>query len=139
MIECFALVQPWWVLGSGSVPFWIAFNTGASAEAVDRYLDHRPAFEDISLVLMSNGVTSIGLASPARWRAVLARAGSEGRFLGLNARKYPADIASLLQAYIDLKRSIPVREERPAPLSFAEFEAFVSETAGRYAVDYYAE
>jgi hypothetical protein len=82
MIECFALVQPWWVLGTGAVPFWIAFNTGASAEAVDRYLDSAPAFEAISLVLLSNGVTSIGLASPERWRAVLARASRQGRFLG---------------------------------------------------------
>jgi hypothetical protein len=139
MIECFALVQPWWVLGTGSVPFWIAFNTEVSATAVDWYLDCTPAFEDIALVLLSNGVTSIGLASPDRWRAVLARAERQGRFLGLNTRKYPADIASFLQSYIDLKRYIPLREERPAPLNFAEFEEFVDETAGRYAVHYRAE
>jgi hypothetical protein len=90
-------------------------------------------------VLLSNGVKSIGLASLDRWRSVLARAGREERFLGLNARKYPADIASFLQAYIDLKRYSPLREERPTPLSFAEFEAFVAATAGRYAVEYYAE
>lgn len=43
------------------IPFWLPFNTEASNVAFEHYLDTRGPFEEIYLMLLSNGVTAIGL------------------------------------------------------------------------------
>ncbi len=68
LVSSFIVMEPWWTLRTGSVPFWMVFNTEPSAEALDKYLQSRPAFKDIYLALFSNGVHSAGLVPISRWK-----------------------------------------------------------------------
>ncbi|MBB4917237.1 hypothetical protein FHS44_004345 [Streptosporangium saharense] len=33
LAECFLFLEPWWTLRSGSVPYWMVFNTDPPARA----------------------------------------------------------------------------------------------------------
>src|SRR5205814_241746 len=60
-----------WTLRTGSIPFWMLFNTEPSARALAAYLDRAGRFDEIALMLFSHGVESVGLAGIERWRALL--------------------------------------------------------------------
>ena len=94
LIESFILLDPHHALRTGSVPFWMRFNTEASLERVLGYLRRSEAFDDIHLVLFAHGVDSIGLPPVEAWRTVLAQARRRGAFLGVNEHAYPAHFAT---------------------------------------------
>lgn len=56
LVENFLLVEPWWTLRTGSVPFWTVFNTEPSRQALLRYLDQGDPYDEIRLILFSCGV-----------------------------------------------------------------------------------
>src|SRR5205085_1591445 len=39
LVESFILMEPWWTLRTGAVPFWMTFNTTPSADRLTQYLD----------------------------------------------------------------------------------------------------
>jgi hypothetical protein len=136
LIECFGLLEPWWALRTGSVPFWMAFTAEPSADAVDAYLDRAAPFDEMFLMLMSNGAESIGLTPIARWRSILGRARQRGEFLGIDPSKFPKDFGSFFRYSADLERLIPERYEPPDPLTLDELDQFVATTEGRYDVEW---
>ncbi|MBD0268372.1 MAG: hypothetical protein ICV77_08770, partial [Cyanobacteria bacterium Co-bin8] len=95
-------------------------------ELLNRYLDSSPPYNDIYLTLFSNGLEALGGASIEEWRTVLKQANCQGRFLGVDERKYPRDGASFIRHYTELKK-LPDRFPMPAPLTLQQLDQFLAE------------
>lgn len=134
LAECFALLEPWLALRTGSVPFWLAFNTRPSLEALESYLKKNPVFDEIYLMLMSNGVCGVDLVPIEAWKTVLNFARKRGEFLGVNEQKYPLDFTSFVRYHAELKRKVAERFDPSAPLFLDEIGRFAREAEGRYPV-----
>lgn len=120
LVESFMLVEPYWALRSGSVPFWTVFNKEPSLRALEDYLDRSPDYEEIRMGLFSHGVESVGLARADEWRAVLERATKVGSFLGTDPSAFPRDFAVLFRFREELSR---VRGRQPMPVRMTWQEA----------------
>ena len=127
LVDSFILMDPLWTLRLAAVPFWMKFNTDVSAAALEDYLADAKPYDEIHLMLFAHGVDSIGLTPIERWRALLARARRRGCFVGVDEKAYPADFA-VFARYHPALREIPGRLPLPAPLSWAQFEAFARES-----------
>lgn len=114
LAESFVILEPWWTLRTGSVPYWMVFNTEPSLRSLLAYLDAdgRAPFDEIRLMLFSHGVESAGLATIPQWREALDRARKIGVFTGVDTRAYPRDFAVLARAHRELTR---VRRTYPMP------------------------
>lgn len=136
LIESFILMEPYWVVRTGSVPFWMVFNKHPSAEALEAYLDPRDPFDEIYMMLFSHGVESVGLVPIEHWRRILLRARKEGAFLGVDERAYPRDFAVFVHYHSDVKRKIHSRYPMPPPLTLNQLDDFLAHTHRRYAVQW---
>lgn len=134
-VGSFVLLQPHLVIQRAEVPFWMAFNTEPSAEALERYLDTAGPFDRIGLTLFSHGVESVGVVPIDRWRSILQRAVKSGYFAGVDPHSYPRDFAVFARHHMALRRSIPYRP-LPRPLTLEEVEQHLREMAGRYPVSW---
>ncbi len=134
LVANFILMEPYWTLRTGSVPFWTVFNAEPSAETLERYLEASEAYDDICLMLFSHGVHSAGLASIERWRKILQRAGQWGAFIGVDEAAYPGDFATFARYRQSLKRTIPARYPLPAPLGLQDLDIFLDRAGNHYAV-----
>src|SRR4029450_13636290 len=65
VVDSFILMEPYWTIRTGSVPFWMVFNTEPSLRALTSYLRDAPSFDEVRLTLFSHGVDSIGLVPRA--------------------------------------------------------------------------
>lgn len=126
LAENFALLAPWHVLRSGAVPFWLPFNTEPGDAALEDYLQTRGPFDEIYLMLLSNGVEAIGLVPIERWKELLQRARRTGRFLGVDEREFPRDFASFVRYYTDLKKYVRTRVPAVEPLTIAELDTLAA-------------
>jgi hypothetical protein len=135
VVDSFILMDPWWTLHLGAVPFWMKFNTETSANALERYLDEVEPYDEIHLMLFAHGVSSIGLTPIERWRALLDRARRQGRFVGVDEKAYPADFATFAR-YHPAIRAIPGRHPLPPALRWDQLETFLrqNEVAARTGV-----
>lgn len=111
-VESFMMVEPYWTLRTGSVPFWTVFNKEPSLRALESYLDSVPDYEEIRLSLFSHGVESVGLARADEWARVLDRATKVGAFLGTDPSAFPRDFAVFAKVRRDLAR---IRGRQPMP------------------------
>ncbi|TMR94649.1 hypothetical protein [Nonomuraea basaltis] len=114
LAESFVLLEPWWTLRTGSVPFWMVFNGERSRQALLSYLDRSEPFDEIRLTLFSHGVESPGIAPIDAWREALGRAGKIGVFAGVDPRAFPRDFAVFARTHRDLTR---MRTTYPMPLA----------------------
>lgn len=138
LVESFILLEPFWALRLGFVPFWAKFAVESSVESLDRYLADVDPFDEIGAMLFSHGVESAGLAPIGRWRDVIARARRHGAFIGVDAMRFPRDFAAFVRYHTDLKR-MPARYAPPPPLSLTELDEFLEETQRRYRVRWLQE
>jgi hypothetical protein len=134
LVESFILLEPYWALRTGSVPFWMKFNMEASAEWIEKYLDEREPFDEIHLALFNHGVEAVGLPPIERWRGILARAKKRGQFVGVREDLFPRDFGSLARYYADLKK-VPARYPIPGPLPLQAFYDFLERSDGKYQVE----
>jgi hypothetical protein len=75
LVESFLMVEPWWTLRTGSVPFWCVFGVEHSADALEQYLDSVDPYDEIYVLLFSHGTgVSAWPASTAGARSCGARA-----------------------------------------------------------------
>lgn len=125
LVESFLLTEPMWTLRTGSVPFWMTFNTESSLRVLENYLDNSDRYEEIYLMLFSHGVDSVGLPAIGRWRQVFQKAKKGGSFVGVAEDKYPRHFASMIRYHTDLKRLISARYPLPEPLSLEDLDEFV--------------
>jgi hypothetical protein len=130
VVGSFVLNDPYWVLRTGSVPYWMVFNMQPSLEALHRYLDARPPFDDLHLLLFQHGVEATGRTEADQWREVLARARRQGTTLGADLDEFPHDFAQFAR-YSDAFASLPARYPMPAPLSLEDLDRFLAQ-AGPY-------
>jgi hypothetical protein len=135
LVECFNIIEPWWALRIGAVPFWLVFNMEPSVSSLERYLSSATPYDFIHLVLFSHGVEGPGLVPLERWHSILRRATIEGKFLGVNEKKYPKDMAVFIRYDGELQK-IPVRYPMPEPLTLEQLSRFLSERKQNYAVSF---
>lgn len=131
LIESFILMEPHWTFRTGSVPFWMTFNTQTSLDAVRAYLDWKDPYDEIRLMLFSHGTVSIGLPSIEDWRTVLDRARQHGSFVGVTEQAFPHHFSALARYHLDL-RKLPAPYPLPDPVPFEAFEAFCASAGDRY-------
>ena len=134
--ESFALLDPWWPLHTGSVPYWTFFAVQPAAAQLEHYLNTTDPYDDIYLTLFSHGIESIGIAPIARWRSILAQARQRGGFLGVDEAAFPRDFAVFVRYHTAL-RQLPATSPPPSTLlSLEQLETFVQQAGHRYAVAY---
>lgn len=133
LVESFIMMEPYWALRTGSVPFWMVFNMEPSATAIERYLDQRDAFDEINLMLFNHGVESVGFPQMERWRLLLKRARRKGRLIGVREDLYPRDFGSLARYHSDIKKLSP-RYPIPGPLPLKRLRDFLERSDKTYAV-----
>jgi hypothetical protein len=130
LVESFILHDPYWALRTGSVPFWMVFNTEPSAHALASYLERSEAFEEIGMMLFSHGVESVGLVPIERWRALLGRARNHGTFIGVDERAFPRDFAVFTRSRHDLLTTFRARHPLPPPLPLTVLEQLAGSREG---------
>ena len=135
LVDSFILMDPYWCLGTGSVPFWMVFNTEGSFAALQSYLSTR-VFNEIYATLFSHGVDSVGLPSAADWRALIEHASTRSKFIGVDPAAFPRDFAVYARYHDALLRIVPQRYPLPSPLTLAQFDQFLGINAHRYDVDW---
>lgn len=131
VIDSFLLLDPWWTLRTGCVPFWTTFPVQPSLDNLNRYLDNTERFDVLHLALFCHGVESVGMVTVDQWRAVLRRARVGGSFAGVSPDRYPCDLRTFFRFQRAL-RAVPQRHPVPGPLSLPEFETWLCGRAGRY-------
>lgn len=125
LVESFIVMDPWWTLRTGSVPFWTVFPVEAAFRALEDYLQQSGPFNEMDLMLFSHGVRSIGIAPLDDWRKILARARQRGRFIGVNERAFPQDFAVFARYERAIRRHIGQRFPMPEPLTLHQFDDFL--------------
>jgi hypothetical protein len=134
LAESFILLDPFWALRTGSVPFWMLFNGKSSADAAKRYLTNAAPYDYVYVMLLSNGIAPIEGTSIEDWRSVLRLARVRGEFIGVDEERFPYDFASFLRYNAELKNKIASRYDMPEPATVQELEAFVARHGHRYRV-----
>ncbi|WP_436345398.1 hypothetical protein [Natronorubrum sp. FCH18a] len=136
LVQSFALVEPWWTIRTGSVPYWAAFNTESDADFLEEYLENTEQYDEIRATLFGHGVESAGLASTDRWLEVLSRARDEYGFVGVDADEFPYDVETHVRYHRDLPDEIEARHAHLPPLSFDRFDSITSDIADEYAIEW---
>jgi hypothetical protein len=111
------------------------FNTAPSAAALERYLEATEPYDDIRLMLFAHGADSVGVVPITRWRSILARARKSGDFVGVDQKKFPRDLATLVRYYTQVKK-IPARYPLPGPLTLERLDTFLEREGHRYEVEW---
>ena len=135
LVDSFILMEPYWCLGTGSIPFWMVFNTEGSFGALQSYLSTR-VFEAVYPTLFSHGVDSIGLPSMADWRRLVEHASVRSKFLGVDPTAFPRDFAVYARYHDDLLKTVRERYALPPPLTLGQLDQFLDRHARRYSVDW---
>ena len=129
-VESFVLVDPHWTLRAAAIPYWVTFNSRQGVARLAQYLEGVDPYEVIEATLISNGTWTPGLAGPEDWRDVLGRARIEGRLAGVDAARFPTDLAVFARYRDSLRRAEP-RWPVPAPLSPEALAEFAAEAGDR--------
>lgn len=135
LVECFALMEPYWALRSGCIPFWMAFNTQSSADKLEQYLQSAGPMRDIYLMLMSNGIQEgVKLVSVESWEKIISQASRHHELIGTDQEKYPSDFGVFLRYHPDLKAKIPLVHELPKSLTENQLKTFIRGSEKDYGI-----
>src|SRR5690606_22064882 len=80
LVGTFFLMDPYWTLKTGSVPYWLAFNGQPSADSLNAYLELAAPFDNIYLMPFSHGIEGMGLAPEEYLKSILSKASNKGEF-----------------------------------------------------------
>jgi hypothetical protein len=131
VVDSFMLLDPWWTLRTGAVPYWTAFPVRPSLDNLHRYLDGADAYDRLNLGLFCHGVDSVGMVTAGQWREVLDRARVDGAFAGVSPRLYPSDPRTFF-GFQRALRALPERHPLPEPLPLESFTTFLNDRADAY-------
>ncbi|MGW3173411.1 hypothetical protein [Streptomyces sp. NPDC001153] len=126
LVESFLLLEPWWTLRTGSVPYWTVFGTEASRAYLESYLDASAPYDEIRILLFNHGTDSIGPADARARQRTAARARKIGLLTGVDAAAYPRDFAAFVRSHRELSK---IRARYPLPLSLGAADAVTALTA----------
>ncbi|SDQ38227.1 hypothetical protein [Natronobacterium texcoconense] len=135
-VQSFALVEPWWTIRTGSVPYWAAFNTESDTEFMEEYLENTDAYDEIRANLFAHGVESAGLASADQWRSLLARAQDGHGFVGTDPEEFPYDVEVQVRYHEDISDDISARHPHPPPMAFDRFDEIAGEVTDEYELEW---
>lgn len=124
--ESFLLLDLWWCLRTGCVPFWMVFNTGSSARELQRYVRRRGPFDEIYLTLFANSVKGIDQPGVKAWKAILRQAREKGALIGVDEESYPYDLGVYFRFHPDLKRTLRSRFPLPQPRMLSQWSRFLA-------------
>jgi hypothetical protein len=130
-IDSFMLLDPWWTLRTGAVPYWTAFPVQPSLNGLHRYLDRADPYDFLQLALFCHGVDSVGIATAQQWRELLRRARVDGAFAGVSPDRYPSDLRTFF-GFQRALRAVPHRYPIPDPLPLEVIESFLREHSAQY-------
>lgn len=133
-VESFTHVHPHLTVSSGLVPYWSVFNDQPSLQSLEEYLERAEPYDEIYLSLFSNSIEGVGIASIEEWRALLTRARSKGRFLGVQEDRYPNDLASFVRHFTELKR-LDAGYRFPERLTMERFESLLGRWDDQLSLD----
>lgn len=136
LVESFIVLEPFWTIRTGSIPFWMVFNKQPSAEALEAYLKERAPYNELSMMLFSHGVDSIGLVPIDRWRQLMQRWSTTSTFVGVDPEAYPRDFAVFVRYYFDIRQKIHARYPVPPSLTLEALDTFLREHGLRYRVQW---
>lgn len=125
-VESFVLLDPYWVLRAGAVPYWVTFNAEPGVSRLEAYLDGTRPYSVIEATLVSNGTRTVDLAGPDRWQAVFARATGHGGLSGVDPDRFPSDLAVFARYRDALRRARP-RWPLPPPMAVDELASAADE------------
>jgi hypothetical protein len=134
IVSSFVLMDPYWTLKTGSVPYWMEFNMEPSLRGLEDYLEKVPQYDEIHLMLFQHGVDAVGLPSGDEWASVFRHARVHGGTLGGDLEEFPLDFPQYARYDDAIKSRIPARHPLPTPLTLGEVEDFLERSEGRYAV-----
>lgn len=137
LVGTFFLIDPYWTLKTGSVPFWLAFNGKPSADFLKKYLEETEAYENIYLLPFSHGIRGMGLASEEYLKSILSLARNKGEFIGAQPGKYPFDFGIYARFEKDLRKKVPTRIPESERLRIDQLQGFIQQTAGKYQVEWH--
>jgi hypothetical protein len=126
-------MDPYTTLRVHALPFWLVFCTQPSADMLRRFLDSQPPFDEIDLMLFSHGTEGIGVTRIDEWKELLGRASREGRFLGVDTRRYPRDFATFVR-FDQALRELGPQQTPPPPMTLEQFESVLREYRPRHGV-----
>lgn len=135
LIGTFFLLDPYWTLKTGSVPFWLPFNGKPSADFLKKYLESSEAFENIYLLPFSHGIVGMGLASEEYLVSILALASNKGEFIGAEPGRYPFDFGIYARFEKSLQKKIATRISVEEKLEIGQLNEFIRQSKGKYEVD----
>jgi hypothetical protein len=95
VVPSFVLGDPWTTIIKGAVPFWTFFSVESALDSLRAYLEDAAPYRYVDLMLFQHGVPSAGIADPDQWLRLAGARGARARLLGLDARRFPHDIASI--------------------------------------------
>jgi hypothetical protein len=136
IVSSFALTEPYWTARTGSVPYWMKFNTEPSLASLDEYVRGVEPYDEIYLMLFQHGVKAVGVPSKEEWQEVLGYARRKGVTLGVDLDEFPLDFSHFARYDEEIPKQIPSRYPLPRPLQLSEFDEFFGEHGHQYAVDY---
>ncbi len=136
LIGTFFLMDPYWTLKTGSIPFWTAFNGKPSADYLKEYLEKTPAFNNIYMMPFSHGIDGMGLASEDYLRSILSKALDKNEFIGAQPEKYPCDFGIYARFEKDLQRKISTRINLSEKLDISWLAEFIKFTTGNYNIEW---
>lgn len=140
LVESFALVSPWWSLRTGTVPYWVPFNTTSDADSVEDYLSSvSEPYEELALMLISHGLDSAGMASIDRWQSLIEAPTNGGEFVGVDPGKYPIDLGTYARYRTELSDSTSIRFPLPPPVSLDSVDGFLADASRQYGVRWITE
>jgi hypothetical protein len=129
LAESFIVMEPYWTVRTGAIPFWMVFNMEPSARALERYLTKSESFDELGIMLFSHGVNSVGLAPIERWQVLARRA--NGNLIGVDPRAYPRDFGVFVRYHYALREAFNARYPIPDPLPLQELEPFCDDFQAR--------
>lgn len=133
LVESYVQWDPMRVLRTGSVPFWLRFNTEPDYGRLRSYLESVDPYGEIYLNLFSQGVRSPGVVSAARWEQLLAANAPRAALIGVDRDAYPLDLGSTMR-YHEAFARIPERQPVPEPMDVTQVDRFVAEAPPRFDV-----
>jgi hypothetical protein len=95
VVPSFVLGDPWTTIVKGAVPFWTFFSVEPALDSLRAYLEEAAPYRYVDLMLFQHGVLSAGIADPDQWLRVASARGARASLLGLDARRFPHDIATI--------------------------------------------